>query len=271
MQFIPRRPDRNVNVTPTSAIREFLVFAGGLMAIVLILYLLLGFAVEILIPHLSPGLEQALAVNLLPRIMNKEADGRKNKEIQILLDRLQEHCAKIPYHCTVTVIDSPRVNALAAPGGTIIIFSGLLDRLSSENELAFVLGHEMGHFSHRDHLRGLGRGLVFTVISTALFGPHNQVSRMAARLLNLTELSFSRRQETAADHFALDVLHCVYGHVGGALNFFKKLASIDHSRYAGISFFSSHPLFPERMRNLRNYCRQQGFDNGRLTPLPEEL
>lgn len=271
MQFIPRRPDRNVNVTPTSAIREFLVLAGGLMAIVLILYLLLGFAVEMLIPHLSPGLEQALAVNLLPRIMNKEADGRKNKEIQILLDRLQEHCAKIPYHCTVTVIDSPRVNALAAPGGTIIIFSGLLDRLSSENELAFVLGHEMGHFSHRDHLRGLGRGLVFTVISTALFGPHNQVSRMAARLLNLTELSFSRRQETAADHFALDVLHCVYGHVGGALAFFRKLAATKQGGHVKISFFSSHPLFPERICNLREYCRQRGFVNGKLTPLPDGL
>ncbi len=269
MQFVPRQPDRNVNITPTSAIREFLVLAGGLMAIVLVLYLLLGFAVELLIPRLSPRFEQVLASSLLSKTMSGKIDAEKSQKLQSLLDRLQEHCARLPYHCTVKVIDSPRVNALAAPGGTIIVFSSLLDRLSSENELTFVLGHEMGHFFHRDHLRGLGRGLVFMAISTALFGPHNQASRLAARFLNLTELRFSRQQETAADHFALDVLHCTYGHVGGALIFFKKLASMHHSRYAGVSFFSSHPLFPERMQDLQDYCRQQGFHNGRVTPLPE--
>jgi Zn-dependent protease with chaperone function len=269
MKFIPRRSSNNVNVTKISAIRELLALAGGLLAIILVLYLILGFAVEMLIPHLSPGIEQAMAVNLLPRMVGRETDETKSRELQPLLDRLQEHCAKLPYHCTIKVSSSPKVNALALPGGTILIFSGLLNTLTSENELAFVLGHEMGHFAHRDHLRGLGRGLVFMAISTALFGPHNQVNRLAARFLNLTELSFSRRQETAADHFALDVLHCAYGHVGGALTFFEKLAATKHSRYNKISFFSSHPLYPKRVQDLQIYCQQHGFGSGSLTPLAE--
>ena len=269
MKFIPRRPTSNVNVTKTSAIREFLTLAGGLLAIILVLYLILGFAVEMLIPHLSPGIEQAMAVNLLPHMVGRETDETKSRELQPILDRLQEHCAKLPYHCIIKVSSSPKVNALALPGGTILIFSGLLDTLTSENELAFVLGHEMGHFAHRDHLRGLGRGLVFMSISTALFGPHNQVNQLVARFLNLTELSFSRRQETAADHFALEVLHCAYGHVGGALTFFEKLAATEHSRYNKVSFFSSHPLYPERVHDLQAYCRQHGFGSGSLTPLAE--
>jgi len=271
MKFIPRRPTGNVNITKTSAIREFLALAGGLLAIILVLYLILGFAVEMLVPHLSPGIEQAMAVNLLPRMMGKEIDETKSRELQPLLDRLQEHCTKLPYHCTIKVSSSPKVNALALPGGTILIFSGLLDTLTSENELAFVLGHEMGHFAHRDHLRGLGRGLVFMAISTALFGPHNQINRLAARFLNLTELSFSRHQETAADHFALEVLHCAYGHVGGALTFFEKLAAAEHSRYNKVSFFSSHPLTPERVHDLQVYSRQRGFGSGKLTPLRDNL
>jgi len=247
------------------------MLAGGLLTIVLVLYLLLGFAVEMLIPRISPRFEQKLANSLLPVTMGKKVDVEKTGKLQSLLDHLQEHCAGLPYHCTVKVVDSARVNALAAPGGTIIVFSGLLDRLSSENELAFVLSHEMGHFLHRDHLRGLGRGLVFMAISTALFGPHNQANRLAARFLNLTELRFSRQQETAADHFALDVLHCAYGHVGGALAFFTKLASTKQGGHVRISFFSSHPLFPERICNLRDYCHQRGFVSGKTTPLPDGL
>ncbi len=271
MRFIPRQSSGNVNVTKTSAIREFLILAGSLLAIILILYLILGFVIEMVIPHLSPRLEQAMAVNLLPRIVGSETDEAKSRELQPLLDRLQEHCTKLPYHCTIKVSPSPQINALALPGGTILIFSGLLDRVASENELAFVLGHEMGHFAHRDHLRGLGRGLVFMAISTALFGPHSQINKLAARFLNLTELSFSRRQETSADHFALEVLHCAYGHVGGALTFFEKLAASEHSRYNKISFFSSHPLYPERLHELQAYSRQHGFGSGKLTPLPDDL
>ncbi len=42
-------------------------------------------------------------------------------------------------------------------------------------------------------------------------------------LLNITELSFSRGQETAADEFGLDVLQCAYGHAAGATDFFRKI------------------------------------------------
>lgn len=269
MKFIPRRQSNNVNVTPTSAMREFLLLAGGLLAIILILYLSLGCAVEMIVPHISPRVEQSIAAHLLPQLADMKIDGARSRKLQPLLDSLQNYCANLPYHCTLRVVESPDVNALALPGGTIIFFTGLLNRLSSENELAFVLGHEMGHFSHRDHLRGLGRGLIFMLISTAIFGPHNQVNKLVAGFLNLSELHFSRQQETAADHFALEVLHCAYGHVGGSLTFLEKLAALKKSHAGDISFFSSHPLFPERIHDLRNYSRQQGYENGKLTPLPE--
>ena len=46
------------------------------------------------------------------------------------------------------------MNAVALPGGNIVVFAGLLKEIKSENELAMILGHELGHFAHRDHLRG---------------------------------------------------------------------------------------------------------------------
>ena len=243
--------------------REFFILAGGLLTIILVLYLILGFAVEMAIPHLSPQIEQTIAAGLLPHMAENNVDTIRSRKLQPLLDQLQKRCAVLPYHCKVKIIDSPRVNALALPGGAILIFSGLLDKLTSENELAFVLGHEMGHFVHRDHLRALGRGLAFLAISTTLFGPHNQITSLATKFVNLTELSFSRHQEAAADRYALEVLHCAYGHVEGALTFFKKLAAVQSSHANKVSFFSSHPLFPERIQNIKAYCRQQGFSCNR--------
>ena len=119
--------------------------------------------------------------------------------------------------------DNPTANAMALPGGNIVVYTGLLDRVASENELAFVLAHELGHYAHRDHLRGMGRALVFAVIAGLLFGPDSGTGSLLAGALGLTELSFSRRQETRADAFAVAALHCAYGHVGGSTDFFDRI------------------------------------------------
>jgi predicted Zn-dependent protease len=49
------------------------------------------------------------------------------------------------------VIDTPEVNAFAAPGGFILVTRGLYELLSSDSELAAVLGHEISHCVQRDH------------------------------------------------------------------------------------------------------------------------
>ena len=49
-----------------------------------------------------------------------------------------------------------------------MVSTGLLEQTASENELAFVVGHEIGHFRNRDHLRGLGRGVAFGLVLAAL-------------------------------------------------------------------------------------------------------
>jgi predicted Zn-dependent protease len=51
------------------------------------------------------------------------------------------------------VIDTPEVNAFAAPGGFILITRGLYELLSSDSELAAALGHEITHCVQRDHYK----------------------------------------------------------------------------------------------------------------------
>lgn len=75
--------------------------------------------------------------------------------LQRLADGLQE-CCDIDYPVKIILIPSDTANAIALAGDTIVIFSGIFDTIRSENGIAFVLAHELGHFKHRDHLQAMG-------------------------------------------------------------------------------------------------------------------
>ena len=270
MKFTPRQPGVNVNVTPTHPLKEFAVLAGGLLAVAVGLYLLLGLAVDLVVPRLSIDFEKKLAAAFTGRLADTEAHTPAANALQTLVDRLQEKCAPLPYAVTVHLQEADAVNAAALPGGQMLVFSGLLKEMRSENELAFVLAHELGHFAHRDHLRGLGRALVLMTASTVLFGADSSVSGMIGESLTLTELSFSRKQETRADEFALQTLNCYYGHAAEATTFFSKIPkSGDPGRFG--HYFASHPENRRRIAHLEDLIRERGYRAGVSRPLPPPL
>ena len=61
MKYTPRRLKTNVNVTPTSPLKDLVVLVGGLLAIGVGIYVLLGFAVDLIAPRISIDLEKKLA------------------------------------------------------------------------------------------------------------------------------------------------------------------------------------------------------------------
>jgi len=88
--------------------------------------------------------------------------------------------------------------------------------------------------------------------------------------MQLTELNFSRTQETRADEFALETLACHYGHVAGATDFFDKIpAEADPGRFG--HYFASHPENRRRIDHLKTMARQRGYPSGDLRPMPADL
>ena len=261
MKYTPRLPVSEVNVIPRSALKEFVLLAGALTGIAVGIYLALGLAVDLIVPRLSVDFEKKLAGAFFSALESKPGRPEHERWVQALTDRLQTRCAGLPYRLKIHVQESPAVNALALPGGHVVVFSGLLKTITSENELAFILAHEMGHFKHRDHLRAAGRALVLMTISAALFGPNSGISAALGQILNITELSFSRGQETAADEFGLDVLQCAYGHAAGAADFFRKIpASQDPGRFG--HYFASHPENQRRISHLEALIGQKALWDG---------
>ena len=268
MKFTPRQIDSetNVNVTPTHPLKELTLLLGGLCGITVLVYILLGLLVDVIVSRVSHETEQQLAALFVGMGSEREDMDDKTRAVQTLVDHLQERCVQLPYTFQVHVRDAATINALAMPGGHIVIFTGLLEKVASENELAFILSHEMGHYAHRDHLRGFGRSMVFMTVAASLFGADSGVSRIVGQAMGLTEMRFSRGQETWADEFALDALHCFYGHVAGATDFFRKIPKAQDPGAFG-HYFASHPENQRRIDHLEKRARLSGFRRQEKKPL----
>ena len=270
MKYTPSLIKKNVNVSKESPIREFFILLSGLLSIIMGLYFVLGFAINILVPKISPELENTLGNSLINRFKTEENAEKDVKALQEFADKLHQKCINIPYKFNLHIVKSSQINALALPGGHIVVFSELLNKINSENELAFVLFHEMGHFANRDHLRGIGRSLVFIVITSLLLGPDNQLVNLMVQGIQLGENKFSREQEIAADEFALRNLNCFYGDVMGAADFFNKLADTEEPAGFFEKYYLTHPDSKQRAAHMEDYRKANDFTaNGPLLPVPE--
>jgi len=258
MKYIPRLTKTNVNRTPSSPLRDFALLLGGAGALLVVVYVFLGLLVDFMVPHISQNTEKKLGQYLQTKWQRSPDFPKQEEYLQALVGKIQGKCTNLPYQLDVDVVESETINALALPGGRMIILTGLLGSVRSENELAFVLGHEMGHFANRDHLSELGRGLVFMTLSVGVFGPNSSIGNQIGKLLHVSELSFSRKHESMADAYALDIQNCYYGHVAGATDFFEHIAGLEKIRFAG-HYFSTHPDSRKRIANLDELARKKGY------------
>ena len=270
MEFDGRLPREGINTSPEHPLREFALLVAGLLGAVAACIAIAALAIDRLVPLVPPALEARWFGGWLAP--GKSSDPRA-AQVQALLDRIASHWDDRPYPFRADVLDEPDPNALALPGGTILVTSGLLAQVASENELALVLGHELGHYRARDHLRGLGRGLATSLVLGALGSSGEPVAGLGAFAGGVAQRGFDRRQESAADVFGLALVQAEYGHVAGAGDFFARLARwqrdapAEGRRLAG--YFDTHPLSEDRVTALAAEAAAHGWPTeGRLTPWP---
>ncbi|MGA1871597.1 MAG: M48 family metallopeptidase [bacterium] len=269
MKYIPKELKGNVNISPKSPLKEFFYLLVSLLGILLGIYIILGFMIDLIVPRLSPDVEKRLGTFFSQLYESNDEIGTK-KELQRILDDLTKELSseKGPYK--IHLVPDPQVNALALPGNNIIIFTALLKEIESENELAFVFAHEIGHFANRDHLRGFGRMLVLFAISASVLGQDSSITDFLHHSLVNTEMQFSQRQEKMADLYALDLLNRRYGHVAGALEFLEKMAAKEtRSRLSYI--FASHPYPPERIETLKQSIEENKYSVKETIPLKDSI
>ncbi len=252
MKYTPKTLKDNVNVTPGSPLRELIKLLAWVVGGLVALYIILGLVVSMMASHISLKVETGMGRLFNNHICVNEIK-KESKRLQKLVDAfypfLTSDDRRLNYKVFVT--QNSQVNAMALPGGTIVVFSGLLNKVSSQSELTFILAHELGHFHNRDHLKGLGRALVALVLSVTILGENSSATNFIFNSIGQVEMKFSRNQEKAADLYAVGLLKKRYGNAKGALEFMKKLVR-EEKRWKLFYYFSSHPHPAHRLKYIKN-------------------
>ena len=162
---------------------------------------------------------------------------------------------------TVTVLDSPIVNAFALPGGYIYVTRGILALANDQSELAAILAHEISHVILKHAQARTNRikttALVDKVV-TGVFGADPSTDQSANKA-QLSLAAFSQAQELAADKSGI----MIAGKAGfdphaaarflGAMGRFAQYTSGNADQ--GADFLSSHPSTPDRIQKATEIAR----------------
>ena len=160
---------------------------------------------------------------------------------------------------TFAVIDSPELNAFAAPGGYVMVTRGLYELLADDAELAAVLGHEIGHVVQRDHyevvrqqeLTSAFQGLVSSQVkvgdSIGESLARGFVERHGAAML-MTRLD--REAEYRADAFAQLYLSRAGMNPLALYGVLQKMAAIGGAGGGLAQLYSTHPTLGDRLDRI---------------------
>lgn len=118
---------------------------------------------------------------------------------------------------SIEVANIPMVNAIALPGRRIVIFDGLVQQAKSPDEVAGVLGHELGHVAHRDTMAALLRQLGLSIV---LGGMNNSAG---ANINTLLSLSYGREAEHEADLTAIAKMRAAQVSPAPTADFFRRM------------------------------------------------
>ncbi|MEM6262004.1 MAG: M48 family metalloprotease [Bacteroidota bacterium] len=159
---------------------------------------------------------------------------------------------------TYIIQDDSTLNAFAAPGGYIFVYTGLIKFLDNEDDFAGVLAHEIAHADRRHSTDMLTEAYGLQVALEVALGNASQstISQLGQGLLSL---GFSRRRETEADEFSVNYLCQTEYAANGAAGFFQKL--LDLGAAGGTpEFLSTHPSPDNRVEAINTQTNDQNCD-----------
>ena len=163
---------------------------------------------------------------------------------QAALDALLKRVDDVDPTLDVHVVRLKMVNAVTLPGGRIVVFDGLIQAAKSPDEVAGVIGHELGHVRHHDVTEALIRQLGLSVL---LGGLEGHVGGYTNALL---ATAYSRAAEDGADRFALELLHGAAISPAATAGFFRRLSKGAEGPERMLAYLNTHPVSADRARRF---------------------
>lgn len=250
-------------VRPSPAVRLQRWWPGALIALAALLALLIPlyfkglpaaarWAAFALPPQLEARMgEQLLAVLDKHYLRPSHLDAREQARIADRLSRAAAIAPGVSYRLEFRRSGRADVNAMALPGGIIILLDGLVEFADDEDAVLGVLGHELGHVVHKHPARGILQSVGIGALASLLWGDFSGTA--ASVPMTLSMLRYSRDFEREADEFAIALLRSQKVPVRPLYKFFSSLDKTQSGRTAGgvPDFLSTHPSTAERLERLQ--------------------
>ena len=228
------------------------LLGGVILATVVGLWFGSDLLVELAVSRIPVEWEQKLGESAYRDFLTHQEVMKEGPAVTALgemTQRLTEQIPNNPYKFDVTVVKSDVINAFALPGGFVVVFTGLMKKAESGEEVAGVLSHELNHVLQRHGLERILKSLgLLTVVSIVLGDQQGLVGMMKQLGVELLTLKFGREQETEADLKGLQLLQRAKIDPSGMIRFFERLSEKDQGR---MEWLSTHPMSTARAERLK--------------------
>jgi len=248
------------------------VFLGGILALLVVLFLLKSTLAGLAVNQIPLSWEQKLGDAVFESVKAQGKiveDPESVAQVNAVTARLLATITNVDYGFKFHVIEAEELNAFAIPGGHVVVHTGLLKAVEKPEELAGVLAHEMAHVTQRHSLRNMVESAGLGLIVQTIFGDASGLLAIASGGSEfLLRQKFSRDTERDADDVGWNYLLAAKIEPRGMISFFEKLKKESEKNAAasaadgGLNLMSTHPATPERIARLEAKWKALGRTNG---------
>ncbi|RYU93101.1 M48 family metallopeptidase [Emticicia agri] len=238
-----------------------------------IYFILLPFVASFIASKIPVSTEIALGEKFYESFIgDAEIDKEKTK---LLNDFALKIDFETIYPLKFTVVKDNQVNAFALPGGNVVVFSGILDKIKSSEELAALLAHEVTHVKERHSLKGLARSLTGSLLISVIFGDMGSLgSVLASQADDIYQLGFSREMEKEADLEGLQLMYHNQLDPQGMIHLMERLHEEEQKQGSSkmLAYLNSHPMTDDRITYIReNSAGKTGTAHKELDSVWEKI
>jgi beta-barrel assembly-enhancing protease len=203
------------------------------------------------------------------REAKKEFKFVNNPEVERYVDRIGQRILSAigpqPFDYRFFVVEDSQLNAFAVPGGTIYMYSGLIERAKSTDEIAGVLGHEITHIKGHHMARSSGPDAIsvlslLSMVLLARSGSGAQAAGAVGQAVSATrQIAYSRQLEMEADTLGVRYMAAAGYDPKGSLGFLKTLDQERALNPVDVPpYLMTHPISQERVANMEQVLRSLG-------------
>jgi len=193
-------------------------------------------------------------------------DPAKRRRVERVGQRIVPATGMGQYDWEFVVFESEQQNAWVLPNGKVAFYSGLLDIMDNDDQIATVMGHEAGHL-RRNHAAQRARqqaaaGIGLAIVNAGLGAANVENPQRWSGILGMgvtygVLLPYSRQHELEADVLGVDYMARANYRPSQALSFWQTMTAQNARRPSEL--MSTHPSDSTRIENLRRHISDQGY------------